>query len=322
MNKGVTIIICTYNGVERLGDTISHIAKLSVPPEIKWEVILADNNSSDHSSAFAIAEWEKHHLPSVNFSTVSQPKPGKFYALQDAIEAARYEYLIICDDDNWLAEDYVTRIFSRLETMPQVAAIGGYGIPVTSGQPLPEWFKNYHVAYAVGAQAKESGIIKSGGVLWGAGMTTRRSVYLEMYENYPTLLTESNNDIVFAEDTEFCIRLQLRGYQLYYDSELIYQHYIPDSKLNTEYRDGKRIREFDEARHLLRKYYAAQKGFLKTRGRPGLWLLTFLSSCLRCSFFFPERTRIKAKDTLFQMLPFWTKSDPVSTQIKAFIKKK
>ena len=322
MTPGVTIIICTYNGRDNLGDTIANLARLSVSPEINWEIILADNGSTDDSSSFAKEEWEKYNLPLVGFRTISQPKPGKFYALQDAILAAKYEYVITCDDDNWLAPDYVTRVFSNLETMPNVGAVGGHGIPVTGGLPLPEWFKDYFVAYAVGPQGKSKGVIKKAGLLWGAGLATRRSLYLKMYESYPTLLTQSYKDIVFAEDTEYCIRLLLKGYKLYYDNELIYQHFIPDSKLTLEYRDGKRIREFNESKLLLRKYYAALQGYYKTKGRPDLWLYTFVSSTLRCLFFFPKKTRIKAKDTIFHMLPFWKKSNHVSTQIKLFIEEK
>lgn len=321
MNKGITIIICTYNGVDRLSETINHIAKQAVPAELAWEVILADNASSDHSSTFAAQEWLKHTVPGVSFKTINEPKPGKLYALQHAINEAQYEYLIICDDDNWLAPDYVKTVFPLLETMPEVAAIGGQGIPVTNGMALPEWFKNYHSAYAVGPQAEKTGILPSRKLLWGAGLATRKSLYLEMYKTYPSFLPEyTAKNILSAEDTEYCIRLLLKGYKLYYDEALVYQHFIPDFKLTISFRDQKLMTGFEDAFIILRKYYAAMRAHLKTKGRPDIWLLLLLIAPINYLFAFSQKRKEKARDTLFFLLPLKKGPDSITTRIKAFIK--
>ncbi|SHF61122.1 glycosyltransferase [Pedobacter caeni] len=321
MNKGITIIICTFNGVDRLSDTIGHIARQSVPGEIAWEVILADNASTDESSEFSEQEWHKYNLPEVSFKTINEPKPGKLYALQHAIKEARYEYLIICDDDNWLAPDYVKTVYPLLETMPKVAAIGGQGIPVTAGAALPEWFQNYHSAYAVGPQANKTGILKSRKLLWGAGLSTRKSLYLEMYKTYPSFLPEyKEKNILSAEDTEYCIRLVLKGYDLYYDAALVYQHFIPDFKLTTSFRDEKLMKGFEDAYVILRKYYAAMRATLKTEGRPDIWLALLLIAPINYLFSFSKKRAEKARDTLFYLLPFRKGPDSITTRIKAFIK--
>src|SRR5690606_21143680 len=41
--------------------------------------------------------------------------------------------------------------------------------------------------------------------------------------------------IMTTEDTEYCLRLILRGYDLYYDSALTFQHFIPADKLTEAY---------------------------------------------------------------------------------------
>jgi len=320
MNKGISIIICTYNGADRLAETIAHIAKQSIPSNIFWEVILADNNSTDRTDEVSRTEWKKYNLPNINFKIINEPKAGKLYALQHAITEANYEYLIICDDDNWLAPDYVVRAFTYLESMPDVGAIGGFGIPVTKNALLPEWLKDYEYAYAIGPQSSKTGMIKSDGILWGAGMATRKSLYLKMYQNFPSLLPLSDKNILSAEDTEYCIRLLLKGYHLYYDHTLTYHHFIPDIKLTPEFRDHKLLQGFKDSRNILRKYYPAIKAYVKAKGRPDLWIYFFLSASLKYLLFFKGEKGTKAKDTLFHLLPFWTKSDPISTQIKAFIK--
>lgn len=321
INKGVTIIICTFNGEERLESTIRHIAKQIVSPHIKWEIILADNGSKDNTRETAAREWNKYNLQKVPFHLIQEPQPGKLYALQNAISNANFEYIILCDDDNWLASDYLNKAFNLLERNQNVAAAGGLGIPVTDGE-LPEWFKDYHYAYAVGAQSDQEGIMKARAVLWGAGLVTRRSLYLKMYERYPSFLPESQINVLSAEDTEYCIRLQLKGYKLYYDSTLIYHHFIPTFKLSPQFRDQKLIKGFKDSQQILSKYYAAMRAHIKTKGRWDIKLGLLIISPINYIFSFSKRRSQKAKNTLYHLLPFGIKTDSISKRIKAFVKNK
>lgn len=321
INKGVTIIICTFNGEERLESTIRHIAKQNVPQHIKWEVILADNGSKDNTKAVALDEWSKYNLNNIPFHVLEETKPGKLYALQNAIYKAMYEYIIICDDDNWLANDYVFKAFNLLEANQNVAAAGGMGIPVTDGV-LPQWFQHYHYAYAVGPQAEKKGLIKSRGILWGAGLITRRSIYLKMYKLYQSFLPESKLNILSAEDTEYCIRLQLKGYDLYYDPSLIYHHFISAFKLSTEFRDQKLLKGFKDSDEVLRKYYAAMRAYKKTKGRWDIKLGLLLISPINYIFSFSKRRAEKAKNTMYHLLPFEIETDSISKRIKSFVKSK
>lgn len=321
IDKGVTIIICTFNGEDRLESTIKHIATQIVPSDIKWEVILADNGSKDKTKETALKEWSKYHLSSVSFRVIEEPKPGKLYALQHAINKANYEYIILCDDDNWLADDYVPKACNILENHQNVAAAGGFGIPVTN-TTLPEWFENYSDAYAVGAQSEQKGIIKSRGVLWGAGLITRRSVYLKMYEKYQSFLPESKLNILSAEDTEYCIRLQLKGYDLYYDPLLIYQHFIPEFKVTTEFREQRLLKGFNNSHEILSKYHTAMRAYIKTKGRLDIKLGLILICLINYFFSFSKKRVQKAKNTLYHLLPFGIKTDSVSKRIKAFVKSK
>lgn len=319
MNIGVTVIICTFNGKQRLGKTIEHIARQQIPNNILWEVILADNASNDGSAVFCEAEWKNYNLSKVPFRIITESKPGKLYALQSAIKEASYEYLIICDDDNWLAPDYISLAYPLLDSMPHVAAIGGLGIAVTDQPPLPAWFKDYEFAYAVGPQAKADGILPKRSILWGAGLCTRKSVYLKMYQTYQSFLPEHDVNVLSAEDTEYCLRLILKGYNLYYDSHLIYYHFIPDFKLTVQFRDEKLIKGFRDSSIILRKYYAAMRARLKTKGRPDIWLALLLITPINYIFSFSKKRAEKARNTLFHLLPFGIKADSISVRIKAFI---
>lgn len=320
MKKGITVIICTFNGAERLSKTIDYIGRQTMSLNVNWEVILADNGSTDGSREVALNQWQKHNLPETSFSVVIENTAGKLYALQHAIEEASYEYLIICDDDNWLSPNYVETAYNLLEALPEVGAIGGQGIPVTDGLLFPDWFKDYFSAYAVGQQAKTTGYLKPRAVLWGAGLCTRKSVYKDMYKIYPSFLTEHPNaNVLSAEDTEYCMRLILKGYRLYYDASLQYQHFISDHKLTTDFRDQKLLLSFDNANEILSKYHAAMRATVKTKNRPDIWLYLLLVSAVNSIFSSSKLKVEKAKTTLFFLLPKGIKGDRVSQKLKSFI---
>src|SRR5688500_1328738 len=102
MRLGISVIVCTYNGAALLPETIRHIAQLHVRPDIDWEFIIIDNASTDDSAQVALSEWSKYRS-SVRFSLLTQPRQGLTYARELALEKSKYEFVLFCDDDNWLA---------------------------------------------------------------------------------------------------------------------------------------------------------------------------------------------------------------------------
>ncbi|HMS35129.1 MAG TPA: glycosyltransferase [Ignavibacteria bacterium] len=113
--NGVSVIVCTYNGAERLSDTIRHLALQKVDKNILWEVIFVDNASTDNSKEVTINEWRKHKS-NARLKITDQPVPGKQLALEKGYEVASYEYLITCDDDNWLDENFVQLTYEILSS--------------------------------------------------------------------------------------------------------------------------------------------------------------------------------------------------------------
>ncbi|MFC3198576.1 glycosyltransferase family 2 protein [Parapedobacter deserti] len=237
LQRGVSVILCTYNGADKLPETIRHLAEQKMPLDVSWEVVFVDNNSSDGSLEVACREWGLYGPVNVDFIALHETRPAKYYALQTAMAHVRFSYFVICDDDNWLASDYLSRALSLLERHPEVGAVGGQGIPVfPENWRSPSWFSSYSEGYAVGQQADKTGYVTKRGYLWGAGLGSRTAVYKSFYEKYPSfLLLHDDPSIMTTEDTEYCLRLILRGYDLYYDSALKFKHFIPEDKLTEDY---------------------------------------------------------------------------------------
>jgi len=280
-DQGISVIICCYNSALRLPETLRHLALQVVPPEISWELIIVDNASNDDTALIARRCWDQTRLPHVGFNLLTELQPGKQYALDAGIRKSTFDYVIICDDDNWLDYDYLHLAFKRMHSDVKIGAAGGQGIAVADVE-LPGWFEKYQHGYAVGRQNSVSGNIYPRNYLWGAGMVFRKSGYQQAYAKFPPFLTgPKSNTMSRGEDVEFCMRLQLAGFYLYFDEKLIYRHYLPGPRLTETY-CGKLFKADPYERKILDVYiYQLKISKLSWREKTGLLfssLLRFIMS--------------------------------------------
>jgi len=235
---GVSIIICSYNSENKITPTLKALEQQIVNDNIKWEIIFVDNNSTDKTKATVennIYLFDNIQIP---ITVLDQNTPGKLHAFNLGIEHAKYSYFIIVDDDNWLAPNYIETAFHLIHNKPNIGVIGSHSIPAFEDKKvldLPQWFIENKHCYAIGEQGKDGDISKRGYV-WGAGLVSKTDLYEKMYKNHPSVLFDNNiADINYAEDTEYCMRLILKGYELHYSSTLTLQHYTPNERLSNEY---------------------------------------------------------------------------------------
>lgn len=317
MEKGITILICTYNGSLRIPETIAHIAAQQFSKAIAWEVLFVDNASTDNSSSVAIAEWNKYTTAASDFRVVNESTPGKLYALQKAISAARFEYFIICDDDNWLDPGYVEKMYDILESDPRIGAVGGQGKAATGGVPLPDWFEQASSDYAVGRQGAATGDITSREYLWGAGMGSRTALYKRMYHNFPSLLIGQKGVALSVEDSEYSMRLILAGYKLYYHADLIFSHFITANRLEPGYKEGL-ANSFIASAVILEKYRMAVRLQKKYDHRPLRKFIGAVGAFFKSRWSASADKRMLYKSRLQYLLPADNGQDPMISAIRKF----
>tara|TARA_R110002012_G_scaffold319389_2_gene539632 strand:+ start:14588 stop:15580 length:993 start_codon:yes stop_codon:yes gene_type:complete len=235
MTKGVSIVLCTYNGKSRLETTFNHLASqiLSVP----CELIFVDNASSDGAKAFADTWWKNKRQSKITYQSFEQPIPGKSYAQDLGYAKANYEYLLVCDDDNWLCDTYIQTAFEIMETETEIGALGGW-CEAEFEIEKPDWFDAQARFFAVSKQGKKSGdITHKKGCLFGAGMVLRKSHWLELKSlGFEHLLSCRKGDSLSSGgDTEYCYALRLLGYKIWYDERLYFKHFMTAGRLNLSY---------------------------------------------------------------------------------------
>jgi cellulose synthase/poly-beta-1,6-N-acetylglucosamine synthase-like glycosyltransferase len=252
VNQGTTISVCCHNSAARIKPTIEHLARQVT--DRPWEVVLVDNACVDGTVELARRTWAESGAPT-QLRVVDEQRLGLAFARERGISQAQYEYVVLCDDDNWLDAQYIQQAAEIMEARPDIGALGGICKP-TSDEEFPAWFWTYAHGYAVGAQALESGDITEGRLVWGAGMVLRRSAYrLVRAEGMRTLLTDRRGaELTTGGDGEICKWLVLAGYRLWYDERLKLTHFIPAERLTKEY--CRRLRTgAAEAGRLMKHYH-------------------------------------------------------------------
>lgn len=232
-NTGVSIIICCYNSSLRIEKTLAFIAA-QVINNINCEVILVDNASTDDTASIAASAWKKMHAAKIGFNVVHEPNPGLSQARLMGIASASYEYLIFCDDDNWLDENYVLNTFNILNANVDTAVLGGFGTAeFENPSQKPGWFDTFYHSYAVDQNAGQQ---EKRNHVYGAGMAVRASVIKEVIEHHPLFLNDrKKNELSSGGDSEICFRIRLAGYNILYSPQLTFKHFMPAGRLTWPY---------------------------------------------------------------------------------------
>lgn len=317
LERGISVIICTHNGAAWLPKTLRQLAKQQVPKGVLWEIVLVDNMSADRSAEVAQSEWDKLGEVGAELVCMREAKRGKYFALQTAMACVRYAYFVICDDDNWLAPDYLHRVIEILDAQPNVGAVGGKGVPVTEGNlPLPQWFDDYREGYAVGPQGRFTGDVTYKGHLWGAGLASRTALYRLIYAKYPSfLLLHHNAEVLCAEDSEYCLRLVLRGYRLFYDDQLLYEHFIPSNKLTQDH-ITRLYGKYEESYAVIGKYLMTIALYKRGRIQWRHWLRYVFRAVLGKVLAKNKKRRIKAATRMAYLFSSKRKPDEVGNRIR------
>jgi glycosyltransferase involved in cell wall biosynthesis len=228
---GVSVIICCYNSSLLLPETLKHIKQQNLAG-IACEVVLVDNASTDNTTEVAKAIWDD--FKDIELRTVYEATPGLSHARQKGANEAKYEYLIFCDDDNWLDENYVQNVFKFFTSFASVAVLGGVGTAqFENPQSKPAWFDNLHQGYAVSLQAGPECYVDS---VYGAGMAIRKSVFEAVVNEFPFFLYDrKKKQLTAGGDSEICLRIRLAGYKIFYSPQLTFKHFLTDKRLTWHY---------------------------------------------------------------------------------------
>ncbi len=234
MKKGISVIICSYNSEHRIKRVLDCIAAQQNCDQIEWEVIMVDNASTDNVVEVARQSWSH---PKVPLHIYHETRQGQSYATRTGFENARYDIVILVDDDNYISLNYISRAFKIMEEHPEVGIAGGKGIGLFDMDP-PYWFEKVEQGFAIGPQAEKEGYVSDErGYIYGAGSIIRKSVYNYLISSDFQLMLKGRigKSMIAGEDAERSHAFRLLGYELWYDPSLEFWHYMTANRINWNY---------------------------------------------------------------------------------------
>lgn len=182
----VSIVIPVYNEEAYLSACLSAIAQQTEKPD---EVIVVDNNSTDHTLEIARA------YPFVQ--ALHESRQGTVFAQRAGFNAAKSTIIARVDADSVVPPDWVARINKAFRTYPETSAITGAARFYDIG--LSRLFDGLQVLTYQRMQKLLTGTF----IVWGANMAIRRSAWRQV-ESHCSTRTGIDEDI----DMSFCLHKQ------------------------------------------------------------------------------------------------------------------
>jgi len=228
--KKISVVVCCYNSVTRISKTLEHLLGQKDLMNTEWEILVVDNNSTDNTGDLSS---EILKTAPCSWKIIYEKQPGLTSARRAGHNAAIGEYIVYCDDDNWLGENYLKESIIFLDSHKDYGAVGGVG-EVVADTELPSWFSLVASSYACDIIFKDNLDCQT---LTGAGLVIRRSCLCEIDNiNIKLVLSDRTGaKLTSGGDSELTFILHLMGWKLAKISDLKFQHFLPSSRLTLEY---------------------------------------------------------------------------------------
>ncbi len=217
MRPRISVLIATYNRAKILRETLEAMTNLVSPPG-GWELIVIDNNSTDHTKSVCSEFAEA--LP---IRYVFERQQGKNYALNTGFELARGDLLVFTDDDvtpdsRWLLE----HVGASKKWQPYTIFLGS----ITCSWPddTPDLIRRRVVQwldFTSSPVAQKKGPLPSGHCGAGANFAVRRSIIDEGFR-YDPRVGPCGTGRIAGSETELQRRLFKAGHRAVY---------VPDAKI-------------------------------------------------------------------------------------------
>ncbi len=189
-NDEVTIIIACKNEERNIANTLRYIANQDYDGTIN--VIVVDNGSTDNTFYSAKAAGEELSL---NIQVLYEKKPGKYNALNSALDYITTEYTVTLDADTLLHKSAIRYIVSRIKSAPkEVCAVAGTVLVRNSRENFIAKLQEWDYFLGIASIKRMQGLYQGTLVAQGA-YSLYKTEALRLMEGWPDAIGE---DIVLT----------------------------------------------------------------------------------------------------------------------------
>lgn len=238
----ISVILSTHNPHPgRLARTLRGLRAQTLPAG-DWELLIVDNHSAPPLEASALGS----DAPP-NPRILREPELGLTAARRCGLCAATGSLLVLVDDDNVLAPDYLAHCRALFAEHARLGAAGGRSLPEFEVPPAA-WVHEFLDLLAC-RDLGESDLIAA--QLWdearrrneyppcapiGAGMVLRREAVQAWLDQPPSALTDRRGgELSSGGDNDIILSLMQHGWQVGYFPRLNLTHLIPAARTTRDY---------------------------------------------------------------------------------------
>ncbi|AFZ29303.1 glycosyl transferase family 2 [Gloeocapsa sp. PCC 7428] len=199
----ISVIIPCFNAAKTIAVQLEALAKQTWK---NWEIIVVDNGSTDDSVAIV----EKYQKQILNLQLIhARDRPGAAHARNAGAKVATGEALLFCDADDRVEPGWLTAMGEALLKHDFVAGRFDYT------QLNEPWLVNSGIF-----QVQKTGLSQYEFPPYlpfaGSGNLGIKKALHEAVGGF-------NEDLIYAEDTDYCFRVQLLGTQLQFIEDAVAQ---------------------------------------------------------------------------------------------------
>lgn len=228
----ISVVICTYNRALYLSDALNSLYAQTLSKQY-FEVIVANNNSADHTEHLCQQYIETH--PDMLIIYLNEKEQGASFARNTGAAMATSPLLCFMDDDAIANHDYLSRIVQFFKTHPDAAGLGGRIIPRYIPSE-PNWMSHY-VSSMVGNfdYAPQVSAFRPGKYPLESNMIVPKLLF-DKIGGFNTALPGVKGELrIGGEGKDFFFRLQALEHAIYYDPNIIVHHVVEVAKLTPAY---------------------------------------------------------------------------------------
>jgi glycosyltransferase involved in cell wall biosynthesis len=247
----VSVVIPTHNPRADYLARVLDALRLQTLPREQWEIIVIDNASTEIVGGRLDLSWH------ANARIVREEKLGLTFARLRGFAEAQGELIVMVDDDNVLAPDYLENAVKIAEEHKDLGAFGGKCLPEFETEPEP-WMEEFLPLLALrdhGEKEIIAGDTRSAdgsrraypdqAAPIGAGMVLRSSAArayakrLDQETKRPKdqkpLTDRKGDSLASAGDNDLVFAILRDGWKVGYFPQLKITHLIPSSRLTVDY---------------------------------------------------------------------------------------
>jgi len=234
----VSVVVSTRNRGSKLRYLLRSLLECETAPDSQWEIIVADNNSTDET-AQVMHEFLAQHPGRGRY--VYQSTPAKATGLNLAIRHARGDIIALTDDDARVDRTWLLELVRAYRADPEIAGIGGR-VELFDPAAAPVAIRRSREPRVISDRPFDPRSIP----VIGCNLSFRRAV-LDAVGAYDERFGPGSA-IGSGDDVDMLYRVQRAGYKLTYAPQLLVYH-----------DHGRRIGE--DERPTVRRYMRGRGGF-------------------------------------------------------------